>query len=90
MSAGYVQKQPYYFLRCFKGCAEWKVSGGGSLFEATEPEGCDCDEVTVKKVDEEFPEDEERAVENRWKFGASWGNWGLSFMSDKPQDMSAA
>ena len=82
-------KATLLFLRCFKGCAEWKVSGGGSLFEATEPEGCDCDEVTVEKVDEEFPEDEERAVENCWKFGARWGNWGLSFGNDLPEDMSA-
>ena len=60
------------------------------MFEATEPEGCDCDKVTLEKVEESFPEDEERAVENRWGLSAGWGNWGLSFTTDRPQDMSAA
>ena len=65
------------------------------MFEATEPEGCDCDKVTLEKVDESFPE-EEREIENhmmesnRWGVSLGWGNWGLSFGSDKPQDMSAA
>ena len=58
------------------------------MFEATEPEGCDCDKVTVEKVDEEFPE-EERAIENRWGVSLGWGNWGLSFGNDLPEDMSA-
>ena len=48
----------YVYHRCFKGRAEWKVSGEGSLFEATEPEGCDCDKVTIEKVNESFPEED--------------------------------
>ena len=46
------------YFRCYKGCAEWKASIGGSLFEATEPKDCDCDKVTVEKVEENFPEEE--------------------------------
>ena len=85
-------KVVYVYDRCFKGCAEWKVSGGGSLFEATQPEGCDCDKVTIEKVDESFPEEEREIdlVENRWGVSLGWGGWGLSFGNDKPQDMSAA
>ena len=75
---------PYKCYRCFKGCAEWKVSGGGSLFEATEPEGCDCDEVTFGELTEEDQE-----TENRWGFSLGGGGWGISFGSDKPQEMSA-
>ena len=39
-------------------------------------------------VDEAFPE-EKREIENRWGVSLGWGNWGLSFGGDKPQDMSA-
>ena len=46
------------YFRCYKGCAEWKASIGGSLFEATEPKDCECDKVTVEKVEENFPEEE--------------------------------
>ena len=46
------------YFRCYKGCAEWKASIGGSLFDATEPKDCECDKVTVEKVEENFPEEE--------------------------------
>ena len=75
-----------YFHRCFKGCAEWKISGGGSLFEATEPEGCDCDKVTVELVDESFPDEDEES--NRGGFNLGWGNWGLGIKWDRPQAMT--
>ena len=77
------------YHRCFKGCAEWKASGEGSLFEATEPEGCDCDKVTVEKVYETFSSSNRMIESNRWGFSLGGGGWGISFGSDKPQEMSA-
>ena len=50
----YQNKVVYVYYRCIKGCAEWKVSGEGSLFEATEPEGRDCDKVTIEKAEEDM------------------------------------
>merc|ERR1719312_584529 len=70
---------------CYKGCAEWKASGSGSLFEATEPEGCACDKVTVMGVTENL------SAGNRM-MESSRGIWGFisSIFGDKPQDMSPA
>jgi len=76
---------------CYKGCAEWKASIEGSLFDAIEPEDCDCDKVTVENVEEKYSEENreiEMAVSNRWKLGVGWGNWNIGFQMDRPQDMS--
>ena len=75
-------------LRCFKGCAEWKTSGGGSLFEATEPKGCDCDKVTVANVDVTLSAGNGKIEENRFFSAIAAGI--MSFFGDKPQDMSPA
>ena len=82
---------PWFIVyhRCFKGCAEWKASGEGSLFEATEPEGCDCDKVTVEKVYETFSSSNRMIESNRWGFSLGGNGWGISFGGDKPQEMSA-
>ena len=75
------------YFRCFKGCAEWKVSGEGSLFEATKPEGCECDKVNIEKVGEDFPEEDD-LESNRGGFNLGWGNWGLGINWDRPQEMT--
>ena len=61
------------FCRCFVECIEWLASGNGKLFEASEPEDCNCDTEAEKverveesimsgdedeKVAEDFPEEE--------------------------------
>ena len=58
------------------------MSGGGSLFEVTEPEGCDCDEVTFGELTEE-----DRETENRWGFNQDVGL--INIGCDKPQDMTS-
>ena len=47
------------YFRCLKSCAEWKGSIGGTLFAATEPENCDCDQVTLGKIEEDFSEEDQ-------------------------------
>ena len=86
-----MKEHPNYLIynRCFKGCAEWKASAGGSLFDATEPEGCDCDKVTVEKVSETFSSSNRMLESNRWGFSLGGSGWGISFGGDKPQEMSA-
>merc|ERR1719239_1589142 len=77
---------------CFKGCAEWKASIGGSLFDATEPTDCDCDKVTVEKVEENFPEENrkiEMTASDRGLFSSINSIFHTVF-GDKPQDMSQA
>ena len=76
--------------RCFKGCGEWKTSAGGSLFKATKPEGCDCDKVTVANVEETFSASTRKLESNRWGVSFGGAGWGISFGSDKPQEMSTA
>ena len=62
------------------------------MFEASEPESCDCEKVTIEKVDESFPEEDREInlVANRWGVSLGYGGWGISFGSDKPQEMSTA
>ena len=86
-------------LRCYKGCVKWKGSAEGSLYEATEPEGCECDQVTVKSVEESFSGSSSRTVSSNRCVIYENGKWlsplgsisdcGLKFESDRPQDMSA-
>ena len=68
------------------------MSGGGSLFKATEPEGCDCDKVTIASVKETLSATNRKIESNRGcGLATSWywkqSEWG-SIFGDQPQEMS--
>ena len=60
------------------------------MFEATEPDGCDCDKVTVANVMESTPASSRmiHVESNRLFWGVAAGMLISSIFKDKPQDMS--